>query len=125
MTNEEWVQTPGSGSGKIKGDLQVPLKHNIFCVEVKFYKDVVLTSKIYTQKSNNFISGGVNCVNKHRICNKNRYSYLKRIMVSFLLQQYANQKIHCDICTYCLARCIYSYRRTLARKRGDSIYKWR
>lgn len=53
LTKEEWVQTPGSGSGKIKGDLQVPLKHNIFCVEVKFYKNVGFDSKIYTQKSNN------------------------------------------------------------------------
>ena len=53
LTDEEWVQTPGSGSGKIKGDLQVPLKHNIFTVEVKFYKHVGFDSKIYTQKSNN------------------------------------------------------------------------
>ena len=53
LTDEQWVQTPGSGSGKIKGDLQVPLKHNIFTVEVKFYKHVGFGSKIYTQKSNN------------------------------------------------------------------------
>ena len=39
-TKEKWEQTPGSGSGKIKGDLRVNGKHNIFCVEVKFYKHV-------------------------------------------------------------------------------------
>ena len=52
-TKEKWEQTPGSGSGKIKGDLRVNGKHNIFCVEVKFYKHVGFDSKIYTQKSNN------------------------------------------------------------------------
>jgi Holliday junction resolvase len=52
-TQEQWEQTPGSGSGKIKGDLRVHGKHNIFCVEVKFYKHVGFDSKIYTQKSNN------------------------------------------------------------------------
>ena len=26
---------------------------------------------------------------------------------------------------YCMAGYVYSYRRTLARKRGDKIYKWR
>ena len=36
MTEERWEQTPGSGSGKVKGDLRVPGKHNLFCIEVKF-----------------------------------------------------------------------------------------
>jgi hypothetical protein len=53
LTEEKWEQVPGSGCGKIKGDLRVPDKHNIFCIEVKFYKNVGFDSKIYTQKSNN------------------------------------------------------------------------
>ncbi len=53
LTEEEWTTTPGSGSGKIKGDLQVIGKYNLFCVEVKFYKDCGFNSDIYTQKSNN------------------------------------------------------------------------
>ena len=53
LTDETWEQTPGSGSGKIKGDLRVHGKHNLFTVEVKFYKHVGFDSKIYTQKSNN------------------------------------------------------------------------
>jgi len=36
LTEEKWEQTPGSGSGKIKGDLRVPDKINVFCIEVKF-----------------------------------------------------------------------------------------
>ena len=56
MTEEKWEQTPGSGSGKIKGDLRVPAKHNIFCIEVKFYREVGFNAKIFTQKSNNFFS---------------------------------------------------------------------
>ena len=53
LTDEKWIQTPGSGSGKIKGDCMVPDKINLFTVEVKFYKDCGFDSKIYTQKSNN------------------------------------------------------------------------
>jgi len=53
LTEEKWEQVPGTGCGKIKGDLRVPDKHNIFCIEVKFYKNVGFDSKIYTQKSNN------------------------------------------------------------------------
>ena len=53
MTEERWEQVPGSGSGKIKGDIRVPGKHNLFCIEVKFYKDSGFNSKIYTSKTNN------------------------------------------------------------------------
>ena len=38
ITGENFVQTPGSGSGKIKGDLHVEHKHNLFCIEIKHYK---------------------------------------------------------------------------------------
>ena len=53
-TGLEWEQTPGSGSGKIKGDLRVRGKHNLFCVEVKFYRDTEFNSKIFTSRTNNF-----------------------------------------------------------------------
>ena len=55
MTEERWEQTPGSGSGKVKGDLRVPGKHNLFCIEVKFYKDDAISTKVFTNKSNNFV----------------------------------------------------------------------
>jgi len=57
LTNEQWTTTPGSGNGKIKGDLQVQGKHNLFCVIVRFILKKVII----------FINGGVNFVNKQRI----------------------------------------------------------
>ena len=54
-TGLEFTQTPGSGSGKIKGDLYVEDKHNLFLIEVKHYKDMGFTHKIFTQKSNTFV----------------------------------------------------------------------
>lgn len=55
VTQQTFEQTPGSGSGKIKGDLYLPHKKNVFLIEVKFYKDDALTSKIFTSKSNPFV----------------------------------------------------------------------
>ena len=54
-TGLTFTVTPGSGSGKIKGDLYVPHKHNIFTIEVKFYRDMAFNHKIFTQKSNKFV----------------------------------------------------------------------
>jgi len=54
-TNLDFVQTPGSGSGKIKGDLYVIDMKNLFLIEVKHYKDMGFSHKIFTQKSNNFV----------------------------------------------------------------------
>ena len=54
-TNLDFIQTPGSGSGKIKGDLYVLEKHNLFLIEVKHYKDMGFSHKIFTQKSNNLV----------------------------------------------------------------------
>lgn len=54
-TGLDFVQTPGSGSGKIKGDLHVEGKHNLFLIEVKHYKNMGLNEKIFTQRSNNII----------------------------------------------------------------------
>ena len=56
ITGLEFVQTPGSGSGKIKGDLCVPHKKNLFCIEIKHYKDMGFNHKIFTQKSNVFVN---------------------------------------------------------------------
>ena len=54
-SGEIFTQTPGSGSGKIKGDLYVKDKHNIFMIEVKHYRDMAFNQKIFTQKNNNFV----------------------------------------------------------------------
>ena len=54
-TGLNFTQTPGSGSGKIKGDLYVENKHNLFLIEVKHYKDMGFSHKIFTQRSNNLV----------------------------------------------------------------------
>ncbi len=54
-TGQTFIQTPGSGSGKIKGDLMVEHKKNLFTIEVKFYRDMAFNHKIFTQKSNTFV----------------------------------------------------------------------
>ncbi len=54
-TGLPFIQTPGSGSGKIKGDLYIEEKHNLFLIEVKHYRDMGLNQKIFTSKSNVFV----------------------------------------------------------------------
>jgi Holliday junction resolvase len=45
-------QTPGSGNGKIKGDLYLRHHINKYLIEVKFYKEDPLSCKVFTAKSN-------------------------------------------------------------------------
>lgn len=47
--------TPGSGSGKIKGDLYIPRFENTFVIEIKNYKESPISDKILTNKSNDFV----------------------------------------------------------------------
>lgn len=53
-TGLQWERTPGSGALNekhgLKGDLYVPNKENLYCVEVKNYQDDHLTSQILTSK---------------------------------------------------------------------------
>lgn len=54
-TGLNWQRVPGSGAldekHGLKGDLYVPNEKNIYCVEVKHYKDDHLTSKVLTGKN--------------------------------------------------------------------------
>jgi Holliday junction resolvase len=54
-TGLNWQRVPASGGlaakHGLKGDLYVPNEKNVFCVEVKHYKDDQLTSKILTSKN--------------------------------------------------------------------------
>ena len=50
----ERVPTSGALS-YLKGDIYVPNRNNIFCIEVKFYEESALNDKILTNKSNNLI----------------------------------------------------------------------
>jgi hypothetical protein len=59
-TGLQWERTPGSGAldekHGLKGDLYVPNKENLFCVEVKNYEGDHLTSHILTDKDPQLIT---------------------------------------------------------------------
>ena len=51
-TGLEFERIPSSGAlHYLKGDLYVPHKHNLFCIEVKNYKDSHFNDKVFTSKS--------------------------------------------------------------------------
>ena len=48
-TNLEFERIPASGAlHYLKGDIYVPHKHNIFCIEVKNYKESHFNDKMFT-----------------------------------------------------------------------------
>jgi Holliday junction resolvase len=55
LTKLNWERVPGSGAldpvHKLKGDLYVPEKKNIYCVEVKGYADDHISSQLLTSKN--------------------------------------------------------------------------
>lgn len=59
-TGLNWQRTPMSGAldekHGLKGDLYIPNSSQVFCVEVKHYKDNHLTSKILTDKKPQLIT---------------------------------------------------------------------
>lgn len=54
-TGLQWERVPGSGAldpkHQLKGDLYVPQRTNLYCVEVKGYADDHLTSELLTSKN--------------------------------------------------------------------------
>lgn len=48
-------RVPGSGSGKIKGDLYIPKGKNKYCIEIKNYAESPLSDKVFTNKTNNLV----------------------------------------------------------------------
>lgn len=54
-TRLKWERVPGSGAldpkHRLKGDLYIPSIENIYCVEVKHYKDDHLNTSIFTGKN--------------------------------------------------------------------------
>lgn len=52
-TKLPFERVPSSGAlSYLKGDLYVPNKNNIFCIEVKNYETSPLTDKVFTNKTN-------------------------------------------------------------------------
>ena len=97
-TGQTFTQTPGSGSGKIKGDLYVPHKHNIFTIEVKFYRDMAFNHKIFTQKSNKFVGWWSKLVKQAEQMKKNQSCFSKKTTLNGMWQR---QESHFtkNICT--------------------------
>ena len=56
-TDLQFERVPSSGALEyLKGDLYVPHKKNVFCIEVKNYAESLLSDKMFTQrKTNNLI----------------------------------------------------------------------
>jgi Holliday junction resolvase len=56
-TGLQFERVPLSGALEyLKGDLYVPNRNNVFCIEVKNYADSPLTDKLFTQeKTNNLV----------------------------------------------------------------------
>ena len=54
-TGLQWERTPGSGALNekhgLKGDIYVPNEKNIYCVEVKHYKDEHFNTSLFTGKT--------------------------------------------------------------------------
>jgi len=55
-TGLTFKRVPLSGAGDIKGDIFLINKDNIFCIEVKHYKDDQFNSKILSSKSPTFLN---------------------------------------------------------------------
>lgn len=55
LTGLKWERVPGSGAldekHGLKGDLYVPKENNLYCVEVKHYKDDQVSTALFTGKS--------------------------------------------------------------------------
>lgn len=55
LTGLGFERVPGSGAGKIKGDLYIPGADYRYCIEIKHYAESSFTDKIFTSKTNNIV----------------------------------------------------------------------
>lgn len=54
-TNLPFERVPGSGAGKIKGDVYIPGNKDRYCIEIKHYAESHFNDKIFTSKTNNVV----------------------------------------------------------------------
>lgn len=54
-TGLPFERVPGSGAGKIKGDLYIPTLNYKYCIEIKHYAESHFNDKIFTSKTNNIV----------------------------------------------------------------------
>lgn len=52
-TGLEFLYSPGSGSGKIKGDIYLP--KGSYCIEIENYAESPFNDEIFTNKTNNLV----------------------------------------------------------------------
>ena len=107
-TNLVWERVPGSGAldpkHQLKGDLYVPGRTNIFCVEVKGYAEDHLTSAILTGKNPQLIQFWEQAVRQGQQVHKNPLLIFKydrsKVFVAFeampTTQQYRHIYVNCD-----------------------------
>ena len=124
-TGLDFIQTPGSGSGKIKGDLYVEDKHNLFLIEVKHYKDMGFTHKIFTQKSNNLVVWWNKAIKQAQQMQQEPIILMKQNYSNWFVVTTRKPLKEKKIYAHKLARCICNERRKVARKRKIGINKWR
>lgn len=73
-TGLQWERTPMSGAlnavHSLKGDIYIPNSRNVFCIEVKSYKDDHLTSKILSSKNPQFYEWWYQACQQAEKCDK-------------------------------------------------------
>lgn len=76
-TGLEFERVPGSGCGKIKGDLHIIGRKNRFCIEVKNYAESPLSDKVLTNKTNNLVQWWTKLVIQAKQCNQEPLLFFK------------------------------------------------
>lgn len=69
-TGLAFERVPGSGGGKIKGDVYIPGVRDTYCIEIKHYAESHLNDKIFTSKTNNTVVWWTKLVQQAKSMNK-------------------------------------------------------
>lgn len=74
LTGLQWERTPSSGAldpkHGLKGDLYIVNERNLYCVEIKHYKDDQLSTSIFTAKEPILLQWWDQCLRQSRQVNK-------------------------------------------------------
>jgi Holliday junction resolvase len=73
-THLQFERVPASGAlsaaHKLKGDLYIPEKDNVYCIEVKHYAEDQLSTKILTNKNPTLVDWWVQCTSQATLVDK-------------------------------------------------------
>jgi hypothetical protein len=74
LTKLQWERVPGSGAlhekHGLKGDLYIPGKENVFCIEVKHYAEDHITSEVLTGKEPQLLQWWKQCLRQSQQVDK-------------------------------------------------------